>query len=305
MGCCYICRGNRQITICEIPTGSIVRCGDCDTVYRSSVVTGSDYVELYQNQATMETPFYIANKLASDPHVEPMPTFARGLAGLNQLSKPGRLLDIGCSYGAFMLMAQNSGWNTVGVELSTGPAKFAREERHLDVFTGTVEQAAYPSGHFDAVTLWDVIEHFDDPVTTIKEINRIMAPGAILLVFTINQESLLNTIGHAMYRLSLKRWKRIMALFYDIHHNFFFSPRTISSFLRRGGLDVVDIKFGAANVRRWRTVPINPVMIAGSDAIDFVSGLINKRYRMLVYAQKPIAEPSACKDDSIHFERAL
>src|ERR1700733_14325633 len=104
MGCCYICRGNRQITICEIPTGSIVRCGDCDTVYRSSVVTGSDYVELYQNQATMETPFYIANKLASDPQVEPMPTFARGLAGLNQLCKPGRLLDIGCSYGAFMLM---------------------------------------------------------------------------------------------------------------------------------------------------------------------------------------------------------
>lgn len=285
MATCYICGANKSRSLCEIPTGTIVRCLECDTVYRAAVITGAEYGQLYQSEATMQTPFYLANKLAVDPKVEPMPTFARGLRRIRELRAPGRLLDLGCSYGAFMVLAESTGWNTSGVELSESTAKFAREERHLDVFTGTVEQAAYPDGHFDVITLWDVIEHFDDPAATLAEINRIIAPGGILFVFTINQESLLTAVGHLLYQLSLKRWKHLMALFYDIHHNFFFSPRTITRFLKKSGFEVEDIQFGAANVRRWRTVPISPLMIFGSDVIDFLSSLVNRRYRMFVYAR--------------------
>ena len=183
-------------------------------------------------------------------------------------------------------MAQKAGWNVAGVELSNFTAQFAREERRLDVYSGTVEQAAYPDGHFDAVTLWDVIEHLDNPVATLKEIHRIMAPGAILLVFTINQESLLTSVGHMLYRLSLSRWEHLMTLFYYIHHNFFFSPRTISTLLTRVGFEIADLQFGAANVARWRIVPISPLMIAGSNVIDLLATLINRRYRMFIYARK-------------------
>jgi len=234
----------------------------------------------------METPFYLANKMAVDPKVEPMPTFARGLTRLSKLRTPGRLLDVGCSYGAFMVLAQTAGWKTLGVELSESVAKFARKERGLDVFTGTVEQAAYPEGYFDAVTLWDVIEHLDDPVSTMAEIHRIMAPGGILIVFTLNQESLLTTVGQMLYKLSLNRWTHLMELFYDIHHNFFFSPRTLTGLLKRSEFEVADVQFGAANVRRWRIVPISPLMILGSDVIDFLSRLVRREYRMLVYARK-------------------
>ena len=185
-----------------------------------------------------------------------------------------------------MLLAQSAGWKTSGVELSKSVAQFARDERQLDVFTGTVEQAAYPERYFDAVTLWDVIEHLDDPVSTLAEIHRIMAPGGILVVFTINQESLLTTIGQVLYKLSLNRWKHLMELFYDIHHNFFFSPHTLASLLNRSEFEVADAQFGAANVHRWRIVPISPVMIFGSDVIDFLSGLVKREYRMLVYARK-------------------
>ena len=266
--------------------GTIVRCLECDTVYRAAVVTGAEHRKLYQNEAMLETPFYLANKMALDPKVEPMPTFARGLRRLGELRTPGRLLDVGCSYGAFMLLAQLAGWKTSGVELSKSVAQFARDERHLDVFTGTVEQAAYPERYFDAVTLWDVIEHLDDPVSTMAEIHRIMAPGGILVVFTINQESLLTTIGQVLYKLSLNRWKHLMELFYDIHHNFFFSPHTLTSLLKRSEFEVADVQFGAASVHRWRIVPISPVMIFGCDVIDFLSGLVKRKYRMLVYARK-------------------
>lgn len=35
-------------------------------------------------------------------------------------------------------------------------------------------------------------------------------------------------------------------------------------------------QFGAANVARWRTVPISPLMIAGSNVIDLLAALINR-----------------------------
>jgi 2-polyprenyl-3-methyl-5-hydroxy-6-metoxy-1,4-benzoquinol methylase len=284
---CYVCHASESSLLCEISTGSIVRCADCGTVYRSSVVTGEEYDSLYQDAATMETPFYLANRTAADPDVEPMPTYRRGLDRLEQLVSPGRLLDVGCSYGAFLQLANRRGWAAQGVEFSRITADFARGERSLTVFTGTVEEASFPDDHFQAVTLWDVIEHFDDPVGTMREIDRILAPEGILLVFTINQESLLNAIGHLLYRLTGMRWKHLMALFYDIHHNFFFSPETIRGLLRRSGdMDVVDIRFGAASVRRWRTVPIHPLLIVGSDVIDLLSGPLRRRYRMFVYARK-------------------
>jgi 2-polyprenyl-3-methyl-5-hydroxy-6-metoxy-1,4-benzoquinol methylase len=260
---------------------------DCGVVYRQSVVTGEAYEALYQNNETMETPFYLTNKLASDPNKEPMPTYARGLTRLNQLKAPGKLLDVGCSYGAFMQMARDAGWNVTGVELNTKTAEFARDERGFEVFNGTIEQAAYPDGTFDAVTMWDVIEHLDDPVATLKEVHRVLVPGGLFFVFTINQQSLLNTTGQLLYRMSLRRWKHLMALFYDIHHNFFFSPDTIRMTLERSGpFKIEEIMYGAANVRRWHTVPISELMIFGSDIIDLLSSPLNRRYRMFVYARK-------------------
>jgi 2-polyprenyl-3-methyl-5-hydroxy-6-metoxy-1,4-benzoquinol methylase len=266
--------------------GVIARCLNCHTVFRAKLVTGDEYTSLYQNPALMETPFYLANKFAADSTAEPMPTFSRGLQQLGELLTPGRILDVGCSYGAFMMLAQESGWEAYGVELNSSAVQFAREQRHLNVYQGTIEQAAYPAEHFDAVTLWDVIEHFDSPVSTLREIHRVLAPGGVLSIFTINQESLLTTVGHALYKMSLSKWKSLMSLFYDIHHNFFFSPRSISYLLNDTGFEVREIQFAAANVRRWRTVPISEIMILGTDVIDFISKFVNRRYRMFVLARK-------------------
>lgn len=286
-GPCHLCGSASTEILVEVETGAIDRCRDCETVYRANLVTGRWHRELYQDPATMHSPFYLANKLASDPRSEPIPTYRKGLRRLAELAPAGRLLDVGCSYGAFLQLAEQHGWEAHGVELSAGAAEFARRERGLRVTEGALEQTSFPDAYFQAVTMWDVIEHLEDPLSTLRVIKRILAPGGILLVFTINQESLLNLVGHALYRLSFERWGRLMMLFYDIHHNFFFSRGTLRNLLRRsGGLDVVDVDFAPARVRRWRTVPISPLLIAGSDAIDAVAKVVGRQYRMSVYCRR-------------------
>jgi 2-polyprenyl-3-methyl-5-hydroxy-6-metoxy-1,4-benzoquinol methylase len=285
---CRICGdASPSIPLFQLPSGNIVQCSSCLTVFRANLKTGTDYVLLYQNEALMETPFYASNKLASDPHKEPLRTYLRGLRTVQGMIKPGRLLDIGCSYGAFMVAAQQQGWETMGVELSEKTARYAREQRGLNVFTGFVEEAHFPDAHFQLISLWDVIEHFEDPIRTLRELTRILAPGGIMLIFTINQKSLLNSIGHLVYWATLKRWKRLLMLFYDMHHNFFFTPETLCGLVGRvGRFDVTAMEFASAHVRRWHTVPLHPIMMLGSDVIDWLSVLLGRRYRIILYVRK-------------------
>lgn len=287
MTSCSICGSAQTRALLETDAGSIRKCRECETVFRDPLIADERHFDLYQNAVLMESQFYLTNKTALDSRTEPMLTYARGLERLEQLHPPGRLLDVGCSYGAFPDLARRRGWDAVGVEISAGPAEFARKERGLDVFDGTLEDAGFPDGHFQAITLWDVIEHLDDPVSTLSEARRVLAPGGILLVFTINHESLHYSLGNLLYRISRRRWKSFSRLFYDIHHNFFFSPRSFGALLQRtGGLEIADLRPGAANVSRWHTIPIPPVLMAGSGVIDALSSVVGRAYRMLVFARR-------------------
>jgi SAM-dependent methyltransferase len=94
--------------------------------------------------------------------------------------KVGRLLDVGCATGLFLNAMRGRGWDVHGVELSPYAADYARRTFGLDVFTGTVQEAAYPNHSFDIVTMWDVLEHVNDPKQTLAEVVRILRPGGML-----------------------------------------------------------------------------------------------------------------------------
>jgi SAM-dependent methyltransferase len=105
--------------------------------------------------------------------------------------KTGKLLDIGCAVGDFLAhMRDKYHWQVCGVEVSDYAAGLARKRYGLDVFTGTLEEAHYPDNTFDAVTMWDVLEHLHDPSSALKEICRILKPGGRLVLRVPNGDSL-------------------------------------------------------------------------------------------------------------------
>lgn len=102
----------------------------------------------------------------------------------------GVLLDIGCASGVFLNHIQHKpGWETRGVEVSEYAAQQARQIYGLDVLTGTLEQANFPDNTFDAVTMWDVLEHLHDPSATFQEIRRILKPGGVVAFRVPNGDS--------------------------------------------------------------------------------------------------------------------
>lgn len=94
----------------------------------------------------------------------------------------GRLLEIGCANGLFLdAMRRRGDWELQGVDISPHAVSAAREQLGLDVFQGSLHEAQFASGSFDAVVMWDVLEHVHDPAATLVEIRRILAPDGVLV----------------------------------------------------------------------------------------------------------------------------
>ena len=94
----------------------------------------------------------------------------------------GRVLDVGCGRGLLLREFRRRGWEVQGTELSEPAASYGREVLGLPVAVGSLETLGFPANHFDAVTLWHVLEHLPDPRVLLAEVERILKPGGVLFI---------------------------------------------------------------------------------------------------------------------------
>lgn len=158
------------------------------------------------------------------------------LAFLNSL-KPGRILDIGCGLG-FLLSGLKDGWEKHGVEVSRFAARHAGELG--TVFCGELHEAQYPDEYFDVIVMHHVIEHLEDPISTILEVRRILKPGGILLLGTPDFDS-----GCA------RRFGENYRLLHDDTHVSLFTNDSMHRFLRDHGFIIDRVEYPFFNTRHF------------------------------------------------------
>jgi SAM-dependent methyltransferase len=176
-------------------------------------------------------------ELADDGSPESRLHRARAAASLEIVRRhhgPGRLLDVGCSAGFFLACALAAGWEAQGVELSDDAAELARR-RGLDVVTGTIELAELAPRSFDVVTMWDVLEHVEDPLATLRQAAELLGDGGLLFVSTPNVDGLFPRFSYRLARLA-GRWPHPE----PPRHLFQFSKATLGRFLREAGFETIE-----------------------------------------------------------------
>jgi SAM-dependent methyltransferase len=108
-------------------------------------------------------------------------TLLNGGAG----ESPLPLLDIGCAYGPFLAAARDEGFAPEGIDAAEDAVRYVREELHIPARTGFFpDSGSWKDGQFAVVSLWYVIEHFEDLVPVLKEINRLLTRGGVLAFST-------------------------------------------------------------------------------------------------------------------------
>lgn len=100
------------------------------------------------------------------------------------IKNKGSLLDIGAGTGDFLRIAQEKGWQVVGVEPNQKAIDNARK-KNISLYKNLEEV----QGTFDCITLWHVLEHIPDLQTQIDFINQHLQPNGVLIVAVPNYKS--------------------------------------------------------------------------------------------------------------------
>lgn len=100
----------------------------------------------------------------------------------------GRLLEIGFGSGALLEHLRSVGWDAQGLDFDPVCVERARA-KGFEARTGSLEDARFPDGHFDAVVMSHAFEHVPDPIALLRECRRVLKPGGVLVSLTPNAVS--------------------------------------------------------------------------------------------------------------------
>jgi SAM-dependent methyltransferase len=139
----------------------------------------------------------------------------------------GALLDVGANIGLFVREAARS-FDALGIEPSAAIVRHAVEHVGARLEAASIDEvSARYAGRFDAVTLFDVIEHLDAPGAGLAQIRGALRPGGHLFITTPD-------LGSLAARLTGSNWHYI-----DMdEHVSLFSLASLRALLHREGFDV-------------------------------------------------------------------
>ena len=236
--------------------GRIVQCRSCSIVYMNPRPHHLAVQDAYEQ---VEDTRYVEEEEGR------VLTFSESLRHVRRFVPAGQLLDVGCHIGTFLELAEGAGFAVTGIEPSRWGAERARARLTGTVHRGVIEDVALHDNAFDAVTMWDVIEHLPDPASTVRAIYSTLKPGGIFAVTTMDVEALFP-------RIARKRWPWYMQM-----HLVYFSKRTLGELLRRQGFEIVE------TTRHKRIVRISYLV----SRIGTYSGLAE---RIVGTVMRPIAQ---------------
>jgi SAM-dependent methyltransferase len=235
---CPVCSESKVHVTYNFGQFDVMRCGGCATAWRSNMYTRDDIVEMYVEEPYEEHPFFSYD--SNGEAIERVPRFRRFAKATEILEAEtgvGRLLDVGCGAGTYMSIAKARGWEVEGVELSPALSKQARSFGR--VTTAAFEDLPPPHDLYDALTMWDVIEHVLDPLAWIEKARSFVRPGGVVLACTPDEDSLLARVGKGIYTGSRKHVSGPALALHPRYHTFFFSRRSLSDLFARAGMEVV------------------------------------------------------------------
>lgn len=137
----------------------------------------------------------------------------------------GRLLDVGCGFGAFVARMREQGWEAEGLDPSPAVVS-AATGKGRPVRLGTLEGMKGDSRAYDAVTMFYVLEHLPDPMGALRKAWGLLAPGGTVLIRVPHTTPIVRLLSP----LGLDG-----ALYDPPFHLHDFSPAILREMLRRTG----------------------------------------------------------------------
>jgi 2-polyprenyl-3-methyl-5-hydroxy-6-metoxy-1,4-benzoquinol methylase len=157
------------------------------------------------------------------------PHLKRRLRTLNHLVPArGSVLDFGCAAGFFLAVARADGWQIAGVELAHEMAQRASQTLGIPIANSLTDIGETA---FEAITLWEVLEHLPRPVEELRRLYAQLKPNGVLMLSTPNN-------GHWQAIREPDEW----LAYRPPSHLCYFTAATLGDALTRAGFERVSVQ---------------------------------------------------------------
>jgi SAM-dependent methyltransferase len=226
---CICCGGDKIAPHFE----GLLKCVQCSHIWADLRLSEEELKALYSRD------YYHGAEYVDYEHEEPAlrRNFLPRVNALKRiLPKGSRLWEIGAAYG-FFLKEASSWFEAAGCEISEHSAGFAREVNKVDV--RALDYLTYqPDAPFDAICMWDTIEHLSEPHKFVAKAAQDLKSGGALMLTT-------GDIGALTARIRGRKWR----LLHPPTHLHYFTVQSLSALLERNGFEDIRISHPAF----WRS----------------------------------------------------
>ena len=279
---CLVCAAREARLLYRITRFRILRCEACGQIYLSPLPSEEEIREMFSRLYTTgegsvpELKSYYGFCYSDDPSNPLVQLYESWLDALERERAPGRLLDVGCGTGLFLAVARRRGWEPFGIDDCSEATQYARDHFGLEVRDGEFADFAAEGRRFDAITMWDIIEHSRSPVELLRCARRCLESDAVVGISTPNQRSILDVAAGSLYRLTGGRLTSPLEKFYVEQHFLYFTPATLEAALRRAGLELASLRRELTDLRRLTLSPVARLGVRGLFVFARLLGLENR-----------------------------
>ncbi len=104
---------------------------------------------------------------------------------IKNFKKRGNLLDFGCGTGEFVNFAQKY-FNVNAFDFSNKLSKFVEEKYNIKTYS----ELNKINKKFDVITLYDVLEHVENPMQLLGKIRYLLKKNGLIFIYSPNKNSL-------------------------------------------------------------------------------------------------------------------
>lgn len=228
---CNICGNEHSRPVFEMKGFQLVSCTSCGLVY---VVNPPDAAFLEKLYSSAGSNYHTQLRDPASVQYQRIKRIsANHLAFVKRIAKSGHLVDVGCSTGQFMALAQHNGFDCAGIEFSRDSADFVVAETGLPVEHGSIHDSQLPAESCELLTMFDVIEHVPDPAADLAKAYELLKPGGWLVLSTPNIDGLFPKASYPLAN-KLGYWPHPEAP----HHLYQFSVKTLGALVEKAGFEV-------------------------------------------------------------------
>lgn len=142
----------------------------------------------------------------------------------------GNILDVGSGTGHFLKSMKDAGWRTTGIEINKSAREFSTSVFNIPVYNSIDELPG--DIKFDCITLWHVLEHFQEPEEYVLKLKNHLNPGGIFVIALPNSDS----YDSHHYK---EKWAA-----YDVpRHLWHFDPGTFTIFAKKASVELSGTRY--------------------------------------------------------------